>query len=238
MSEAASTHVVVHHGGRELSGVAHAKEGWAAAAHRIAATVPGEPVARDLSGDVKEFVVDPDLHVTLRAMTYGDLPDVAKWRQSEHVQRWWVSDGEPTLEAVTEKYSPRIDGRTPTRMWVAEVNGRSVGFVQDYRIADYPDYAILAPNPDAIGVDYLIGDPHWIGRGIGTRMLWAWLVRMHRRFPDAVTCFAAPDHRNEPSLRVLDKVGFTRGVWFDETQVDGSVDTVVGCSLDVAQVLG
>jgi aminoglycoside 6'-N-acetyltransferase len=238
MTEAARTHVVVHHGGRELSGVARTGEGWAAAARRIAATVPGDPVARDLSGEVKEFVVDPDLQVTLRAMTHGDLPAVTRWRQSEHVQRWWVSDGEPTLEAVTAKYSPRIDGRTPTRMWVAEVNGRSVGFVQDYRIADYPDYAILAPDPDAIGVDYLIGDLHWVGRGIGTRMLWAWLLRTQRRFPGATTCFAAPDHRNEASLRVLDKVGFTRGVWFDEPQLDGSVDTVVGCVLDVSRVLG
>lgn len=238
MSEPPITHVVVHHGGRELSGVAHPGEAWAAAANRIAATVPGEPVVRDLSGEVKEFVVDPDLHVTLRAMTRGDLPDVARWRQSEHVHRWWVSEGEPTLGAVTGSYGPSIDGLTPTRMWVAEVNGRSVGFIQDYRIADYPDYAVLAPSVDAIGLDYLVGDPHWVGRGIGTRMLWAWLVRMRSRFPGATTCFAAPDHRNEASLRVLDKVGFTRGLWFDEPQVDGSLDTVVGCSLDVRRVLG
>jgi aminoglycoside 6'-N-acetyltransferase len=238
MTEAASTHVVVHHGGRELSGVARAGEGWAAAAHRIAATVPGDPVARDLSGEVKEFVVDPDLHVTLRAMTHGDLPDVVKWRQSDHVQRWWVSDGEPTLEAVTEKYSPRIDGRTPTRMWVAEVNGRSVGFVQDYRIGDYPDYAVLGPDPDAIGVDYAIGADLWRGRGLGQRMLWAWMLRARARFPKATTYFAAPDHRNAASLRVLAKAGFTEGLWFDEPQTDGSTTTMVGCTLDVAQVIG
>ncbi|MGD9960097.1 GNAT family N-acetyltransferase [Nocardioides sp.] len=238
MPEATSTHVVVHHGGRELSGVARAGESWAVAARRIAATVPGVPVARDLSGEVKEFAVDPDLHVTLRAMSRGDLPVVTRWRQSEHVQRWWVSDGEPTLEAITDAYGPGIDGMTPTRMWVVEVNGRSVGFVQDYRIADYPDYAVLAPDADAIGVDYLVGDEHWVGRGIGTRMLWAWLERTHHRFPEATTCFAAPDHRNVASLRVLDKVGFAQGVWFDEPQVDGSVDTVVGCSLDLRRVLG
>src|SRR5262245_26131031 len=197
MAESASTHVVVHHGNRELSGVVRATEGWAAAASRIAATVVGEPVAQDLSGEVKEFVVDSDLHVTLRAMTRGDLVDVTRWRQSDHVRPWFAGYGEPTLESVTERYGPRIDGMTPTRMWVAEVNGRSVGFVQDYRIADYPDYAVLTPDPEAIGVDYLVGEVHWTGKGVGTRMLWAWLSRMHRRFPDARTCFAAPDHRNQ-----------------------------------------
>jgi aminoglycoside 6'-N-acetyltransferase len=171
-------------------------------------------------------------------MTRGDLPDLVRWRQSEHVRRWWPSDGEPTTEAVETEYAPRIDGMTPTRMWVVEVNGRSVGFVQDYRIGDYPDYAVLGPDPDAVGVDYAIGDPAWLGRGVGVRLLWAWMQRARRRFPDAGTYFAAPDHRNAASLRVLAKAGFAEGVWFDEPQRDGSVDTVVGCTLDVRRVLG
>ena len=69
-------------------------------------------------------------------------------------------------------------------------------------------------------------------------MLWAWLVTAQRRYRDVTTYFAAPDHRNEASLRVLDKVGFERGTWFDEPQRDGSVATMVGCSLDVRQVVG
>ena len=58
------------------------------------------------------------------------------------------------------------------------------------------------------------------------------------RFPEATTYFAAPDHRNAASLRVLAKAGFTEGLWFDEPQEDGERDTVVGCTLDVATVIG
>jgi RimJ/RimL family protein N-acetyltransferase len=224
--------------GHVLDGVVRPGESWAAAARRTCASMTAAPVPLDLSGPVKRFVIDHELQVTIRSMVRGDLPSVTRWRAADHVARWWVGDGEPSLAAVTEKYGPRIDGMTPTRMWVAEVNGRSVGFVQDYRISDYPDYAVLTPDPQAIGCDYAVGDPHWIGRGIGTRMLWAWALRAHRRFPDAGTFFAAPDHRNAASLRVLEKVGFVRGTWFDEPLSDGSVDTVVGCSLDVARVLG
>jgi hypothetical protein len=36
---------------------------------------------------------------------------------------------------------------------------------------------------------------------------------------------------------VLAKLGATQGLWFDEPQSDGSVETVVGCSIDVRQVL-
>ena len=82
-------------------------------------------------------------------------------------------------------------------MWVAEVNGRSVGFLQDYRIGDYPDYAVLAPDPDAIGVDYAIGEPAWSGRGLGARVLWAWMLRARHRLPrrDDVLRGARPPQR-------------------------------------------
>lgn len=227
----------VEHAGPDLAGVIADGEGWAEAAARVAATAPGTPAARDLSGEVKRFVID-ERQVALRPMTRGDLPEVGRWRRQEHVRRWWVDDGEPTDERMLAQYADDIDGVTPTRLWVVEVNGRSVGLVQDYRIRDHPEFALLTPDPDALGVDYLIGEPAYVGRGIGTLMLWAWLVRVPRRFPDVRHCFAAPDHRNEASLRLLERVGFRRGTWFDEPQSDGSTATVVGCTLEVAEVLG
>jgi len=232
-----TVHLTVHDRGRELTGVIHERESWAAAARRTCASVHGEPVPLDLSGEVKHFAIDHDTTVAIRAMSRGDLSDVVRWRQAEHVHRWWVGHGEPTDEAVTRQYGPDIDGMTPTRMWVAEVNGRSLGFVQDYRIRDYPEFALLTPDPEAVGVDYAIGDPSWVGRGLGVRILWEWMARTRHRFPEVTAYFAAPDHRNEASLRMLDKAGFTRGLWFDEPLADGTVGTVVGCTLDVRRVL-
>jgi aminoglycoside 6'-N-acetyltransferase len=233
----AQVRLVVHDRGRDLAGVVHEGEAWAAAARRTAASLHADPVPVDLSGEVKQFVVDHDNRVTVRAMTRGDLSVVTRWRQTEHIRRWWASEGEPTAERIAERYGPRIDGLSPTRMWVAEVNGRSVGFVQDYRIGDYPEYAVLGPDPTAIGLDYALCE-EWSGRGYGARVLWAWMARARQRFPDAATYFAAPDHRNAASLRVLAKAGFSEGLWFDEPNDEGGVDTVIGCSLDVGRVLG
>ena len=221
-----------------LAGHARDGEPWAAAARRLVGEVTAPPVPLDLSGPTKRFVVDRDPRVTVRDMTRGDLRDLTRWRAQPHVARWWASDGEPTYDAVERRYGPRIDGETPSRMWVLEVNGRSVGFGQHYRIADYPDYALLVPDPAAIGVDYAIGEPDWTGRALGSRMIWAWALRARATYPEAPVFFAAPDHRNAASRRVLAKAGFVEGLWFDEPGHDGGVDTVVGCTFDVATVIG
>jgi len=228
--------VVVAEGGDERSTEVAPGESWAAAARRVAG--PHDPVALDLSGEVKRFVLDPEPRVTLRPMTRGDLPAVLRWRSAPHVRRWWADTETPTIDTVTRHYGPRIDGTEPTRMWVTEVHGRSAGFVQDYRLRDHPGFAVLTPDPEAVGVDYVVGEPALVDRGVGTAMLWAWVRRAREHYPDVASYFAAPDHRNRASLRVLDKVGFVRGTWFDEPQRDGSVTTMVGCTMSVCRVLG
>ena len=227
--------------GAVLSGRVAPGESWYDAALRLLAQdgrASDVPDAVDLSGAEKRFGCTAGESVGYRPMTRADLEDLARWQAQPHVARWWEG-GTRTVEAAERRYGGRIDGAEPTRLWVMEVSGRSVGWVQDYRIGDHPEYAILNGAPDAIGFDYAIGEPAWVGRGIGTRALWVYLRDVVRPgYPEAEQFFAAPDHRNAASLRVLAKLGFEQGLWFDEPKSDGSAGTVVSCTLDVPRVLG
>ena len=151
------------------------------------------------------------------------------------MRRWWHSDGEPTAERVDGAYGPRIDGMTPTRMWVVEVNGRSVGLrpgLPDR--ATTPSSPLLAPDPDAIGVDYAIGEPEWMRARARRPDAVGVDARTRTGFPDATTYFAAPDHRNAASLRMLAKAGLhRRASGSTSRRRDGTTATVVGCTLDV-----
>lgn len=212
-----------------------AGESWAQAADRVAQG-RGPVLAEDLSADPLRFCVDDEHRFALRPMTMGDLPDVTRWVNAPHVALWWDEQRSP--DQVAAHYGPGIRGEYAVRYWVWEVNGRSVGFCQDYRIADHPEYALLSGHPDAVGFDYVIGETAFVDRGLGTKLLWVFLRDLVVPAYDGTRAlFAAPDHRNTRSLRVLAKLGATQGLWFDEPQSDGTVDTVVGCSIDVRTVL-
>lgn len=230
-----STSILVHDGDRQVAGPLLRGHSWEASASEL---VGHRVWPRDLAGEVKEFDTAELPRVSLRSMVVGDLPVLGAWLAHPHLERWFAGDGEPTPERIRELYLPAIEGAEPTRLSVVECNGRSIGFCQDYVVRDHPDYAMLTPDPDAVGIDYAIGEPAFVGRGIGVRLLWALLHSVVARRPDATTVVAAPDHRNEASLRALEKVGFRRGVWFDQRQPDGSVTTMVGCTLDLPTVLG
>ena len=231
-------HVVVLDRGRELSGVVHDGESWAAAARRTCASMHTEPEPADLSGEVKRFVVDHDTRIAIRAMTRGDLADVVAWRSDEEVVRWWTPGELTDRSTMEQKYAERIDGMSPTRMWVVEVNGRSVGFVQDYRIGDYPDYAVLGPDPDAIGVDYAIGaepgaargwvsgccGPGCSGRGPGSR----------RRRPSS----RHPTTATPPRCGCWPRRDSPRGCGSTSRSRTARSTTMVGCTLDVRRVVG
>jgi aminoglycoside 6'-N-acetyltransferase len=211
-------------------------ESWAEAADRLAPG-PGPVLALDLSADPLRFQHDEQHRFSVRPMTLGDFGDVTRWLREPHVLAWW--DEDKSLDEVAAYYGTAIRGDVPTRMWVFEVNGRSVGFAQDYRISDHPEYSLLSSRPEAVGFDYAVGEPAFVGRGLGTSLLWVFLRDIvWPAYPGVAEFFAAPDHRNAASLRVLAKLGFREGLWFDEPGPNGRVDTVVGCTLDVVQVMG
>ena len=136
-----------------------ADESWAQVADRLAEGI-GPVLAVDLSGDPLRFMTDDEHRFAMRPLTEGDLPDVTRWINTPHVARWW--DDHRSAEQVAAYYGPGIRGLDAVRYWVWEVNGRSVGFSQDYRIADHPEFALLCGRPDAIGFDYVIGEAAFV----------------------------------------------------------------------------
>jgi RimJ/RimL family protein N-acetyltransferase len=141
-------------------------------------------------------------------MSEEDLPAVEAWLRLPHVARWWTPD--TTAEEEIARYRQRISpqARPATIMLMVTQDGASIGWCQWYRWADYPAAAAAMGARDGeAGIDYAIGDPAWVGRGVGTGLIAALVTEIRRHHPGA-GILVDPDAANTPSRRVLEKNGF------------------------------
>jgi aminoglycoside 6'-N-acetyltransferase len=159
----------------------------------------------------------------VRPLVRADLPRLADWLGQPHVHRWW--DHDPT--EVDADFGVTLDGDRPTELYVVELDGRPIGMIQRYRIADYPEWrdalTMIDVPDDALGIDYLIGEAGLTNRGIGTALIRVFVDKAWAEMPDAPAIIVDVDPENRPSWRVLERAGFRR-VWSGEMTEPGETD--------------
>lgn len=159
-----------------------------------------------------------DRDVTFRRLTDDDLPMLHGWLNEPGVVRWWEGD-DVSWEGVQRDYgSANAD---PVEHWIAVVDGRDVGWIQCYAVADEPEEAgtwlAYGVERTAAGIDYLVADPAARGRGFGSRMIRAFVRDVvFGRHPQWTQACAAPLEANAASWRALARAGFTARATIDD----------------------
>ena len=69
------------------------------------------------------------------------------------------------------------------------------------------ELGLIGPS---VGIDYLIGDQAMTGRGLGRKMIAAFVVLVWARYPDIKAVVVAVDQGNRASWRALEGAGFAR----------------------------
>lgn len=150
---------------------------------------------------------------TFRPVTRADLPLLGRWLEQPHVARWW--NHETTPEALERDFGGTADGAEPGEDLLAFDDDGPVALVQRSRLADFTDYhdefAVLTDVPDgAATIDYLVGDPSRVGRGLGTAVIRAVVADTWRTRSDVPALLVAVVAANERSWRALERAGFRR----------------------------
>jgi len=154
-----------------------------------------------------------------RRLVDADLPVLVTWMAADHAQPWFGEEPR-TAELARQHYADELAGTSATRMWIASLAGRQIGWVQDYPVVAYDDYAVRVQDLTAVAFDYLIGEPDLVGRGVGTQLVTTFCREvLCRDYPDAPRFVASPDVRNARSIHVLEKCGFTQGLWIQPESV-------------------
>ena len=151
--------------------------------------------------------------ITFRAVTPTDFPLLGRWLAQPYVARWWNHETSP--EAVERDFGPTSRGEEPAEDLLALLDGRPFGLVQRQRVADYPEdlaaFAALVPvPPNAMSIDYLIGEPDLVGVGMGSRMIRAVVADTWTAHPVAECVLVAVAAANTASWRALENAGLSR----------------------------
>lgn len=153
---------------------------------------------------------EPSLQIGFRPLTRADFNAMIRWHAQPHAARWFA-DSPLDLHTAEEKYGPRVDGKTPTRMHVVNISNATVGYLQHYLVQDYPDYLSAVGYKDAAGIDFLIGEPNYVGKGFGPRVLMRYISQIVvPQCPSIRRVVSTPDPENVRSIRTLEKAGFTQ----------------------------
>jgi len=153
-------------------------------------------------------VATPD--ITFRPFTRVDFPLFAHWLLKPHVAKWYRDPEDRDVEAV---YGPTIDGTDPTDVFIVELDRRPIGLIQRYRLRDNPEWEeTLALHLDIplASIDYLIGDPTLVGKGLGSAVIRAFCPLLFARYPEVEGIAVGLQQENVASWRCLEKAGFTR----------------------------
>ena len=138
-------------------------------------------------------------------MTADDVPLVAGWLDEPHVGPWWKPSD---LDDITRA----IRGDDPVETWLLVVDGRDVGYFQVYDVGYDAEYreacATVGVEPGIAGIDYLIGDPALVGRGLGTEAIKRFVEDIVFGLYPYPAVTAGPDPKNAASIRALEKNGF------------------------------
>ena len=131
-----------------------------------------------------------------------------EWLQRPHVSEWW---GDPeTPDEVHEYCALLTRPGSRDRAYVVMDGATPIGYIQSYAAKDsgagwWPD----EQDPGARGIDQFIAEANWLGRGVGSAMVRAFVDRLFED-PAVTVVQADPDPGNARAIRCYEKAGFVR----------------------------
>ena len=150
-----------------------------------------------------------DTHFTFKKLTADDIPQLLVWFDEPHVNKWW-----PTLskDETIEHFLKRIRSKD-TFGYIVYLGTIPIGYIQYYYIDRTVEKAgsWLPELPAAtVGTDQFIGEPQYIGKGYGTKLVTAFIEYLKEMEPYITTIIVDPEPENLAAIRCYEKVGFTR----------------------------
>ena len=146
-----------------------------------------------------------------RPLAEEDLPTLFNWLSRPHVRRWWGREPGSYPEFAA-KYAPRVLPGGPVDAFVIRVDDADAGYIQKYRLEDFPHYRRLLgleAEEGVVAMDVLLGDEWRCNQGLGAYVIGRFF-RERVMAGGARACIAGPHEADAASIRAFEKAGFRR----------------------------
>lgn len=138
-----------------------------------------------------------------------DLPLLYTWLRKPHIREFYHQKTVPPWEEMRADYLRRLHPLWPTRCFLARAGTAAIGYIQVYRVSDYPEYAALIGESHGISLDLFIGEPEFLGKGWGRLILSQFLHDIaFPLFPEEQVCWIYHDARNRRARHASMAAGF------------------------------
>lgn len=139
----------------------------------------------------------------IRPFSIEDLELMSVWLNNKHVKVFF-GDPDEWLDEIKEN----LTEQEWIKYFIVETD-KPIGFAQYYDTQNAPTGTWSNEPPGTAGIDFLIGEPDYLGKGLGSKLIFnvIELLRATRKYKFII---ADPDIKNKNSIRTLENNGFKK----------------------------
>lgn len=151
-----------------------------------------------------------------KTLNQNDLTLICQWFQEPSINQWYARGKPWSLEAIREKYEPRILGQENVPSFIIYKDETPIGFIQCYQFEHGFPEGIRGSNNllfkkyeqvDLVGIDLFIAEENIRGKGFGVKII-------NQFIKDFLTGFSAvvvdPQALNVNAIKCYEKSGFMK----------------------------
>lgn len=146
--------------------------------------------------------------IVFKPLQQADLPLLHSWLNQAHLRKFYQQNP-ISLEDVVKKYTSRIEGTASVHCHVAYFESQPIGKIQCYKNKDYPLHAQEIGVHDGLSIDLFIGEPAFLGKGLGKKMLQSYLTNIvFKIFENEKYCYICHEKENSIAIGCSQACGF------------------------------
>jgi aminoglycoside 6'-N-acetyltransferase len=152
-------------------------------------------------------MMDPH-KISFKTLEEQDFTLFHKWVNIDFVTSWY--DRRKFIFDDVEREYTHQKTDTPVESYIVSYDTVPVGYIQTYRVHDYPDYALCTlVDRHTAGMDLFIGNRDYNGKGLGTLIIQSFLKQIVFTKEEIYSCIVGHNPNNALAIRSFEKAGFS-----------------------------